>query len=117
MESALWQELESFVRTETGISRKAVLTAETRLTDDLDLTGDDAEEFMEKFFIRFRVELGDFQFDRYFVGEGSGLILLLLTLLSRKRREALTRVPLTLGMLLNAAGMGRWESAKLEQSI
>ena len=48
--------------------------------------------------------------------EGSGLLLMLVTALSRKRRKALDRIPITVGMLVTAAGLGKWDSAKVESS-
>ena len=46
--------------------------------------------------------------------EGSGLLLMLVTALSRKRRKALDRIPITVGMLVTAARLGTWDSAKVE---
>jgi len=106
--------VEEFVRERTGVGKRKQITAATRLEDDLDLTGVEAEVFMEKFFDTFKVDVGDFSFDRYFVNEGSGLILSIVTRLSRKRRDALHRVPITVGMLAGAAAAGRWNSHVLE---
>lgn len=106
--------IEEFVRTRTGISQRKQINAQTKLTDDLDLTGIEAETFMKKFFDAFNVDVGDFGFDRYFVNEGSGLILSLVTVLFRKKHGALERVPITVGMLADAAALGRWDSASLE---
>ncbi|MBN3806731.1 DUF1493 family protein [Paraburkholderia sp. Ac-20336] len=106
--------IEEFVRARTGISQRKQITAQTKLTDDLDLTGIEAETFMKKFFDAFNVDVGDFSFDRYFVNEGSGLILSLVTVLFRKKHGALERVPITVGMLADAAALGRWDSASLE---
>ncbi|MBU9210899.1 MULTISPECIES: DUF1493 family protein [Burkholderiaceae] len=107
--------VEEFVRARTGVGTRRQITAATRLEDDLDLSGVEAEAFMEKFFDRFKVEVGDFSFDRYFVNEGSGLILSIVTRLSRKKRDALHRVPITVGMLAEAAAAGRWDSLALER--
>ncbi|WP_167759994.1 DUF1493 family protein [Paraburkholderia pallida] len=106
--------LVDFVRATTGASKRKPITADTKLEDDLGVSGIEAEAFMEKFFDAFKVDIGDFSFDRYFVNEGSGIILSLITLLSRKRREALTRVPVTVGMLADAVASGRWDSQALE---
>jgi hypothetical protein len=107
--------VEAFVRERTGHSKRTPITAETRLEDDLDLTGIEAENFMDSFFAVYEVESGDYRFDRYFVGEGSGLILSLVTLLSKKRRDALKRVPITVGMLADAAERRRWISSEIER--
>lgn len=111
-----WNEVESFVRTKVGVSRRSTLTPATRLEDDLDLTGDDAAGFMASFFADFGVDAGDFDFNRYFVTEGSGLLLMLFTALSTKRRAGLRRVPLTVGMLVDAAERRRWDCRELEKS-
>lgn len=114
MNDPLWDEVESFVRSERGLSKRKVITPTTTLEDDLGITGIEGEMFMEAFFDRFKVDEGDFASERYFMDEGSGLLLMLVTALSRKRREALVRVPLTLSMLVAAARLGRWDSAKIE---
>ncbi|NRO99393.1 DUF1493 family protein [Paraburkholderia sp. NMBU_R16] len=78
------------------------------------LPGAYGEMFMEAFFARFKVDEGDFEAGRYFMDEGSGLLLMLVTALSRKRRKALDRVPITVGMLVTAANLGKRDSAKVE---
>lgn len=45
-----------------------------------------------------------------------GLLLMLVTALSRKRRKALDRVPITVRMLVTAVSLGKWDSAKVENS-
>jgi hypothetical protein len=43
---------------------------------------------------------------------------MVVTAWSRRRwRKALERVPLTIGMLIAAANLGRWDSAKMEQMV
>jgi hypothetical protein len=51
----LLEEVESFVRTERGLSKSKVITAATTLEDDLGITGIEGEMFMEAFFARFKV--------------------------------------------------------------
>lgn len=36
------------------------------------------------------------------------------TALSRKRRKALDRIPITVDMLVTAANLGKWDCAKVE---
>jgi hypothetical protein len=110
----LLEEVESFVRKERGLSKSKVITTATTLEDDLGITGIEGEMFMEAFFARFKVDEGDFASSRYFMDEGSGLLLMLVTALSRKRRKALDRIPITVGMLVTAARLGKWDSAKVE---
>ncbi|MBF3831155.1 DUF1493 family protein [Burkholderia pseudomallei] len=114
MNDPLLEEVESFVRRERGLSKSKVITTATTLEDDLGITGIEGEMFMEAFFAKFKVDEGDFASGRYFNDEGSGLLLMLVTALSKKRRAALERVPLTVGMLASAARLGRWDSARIE---
>jgi hypothetical protein len=76
----------------------------------------EGEMFMEAFFAHFKVDEGDFASGRYFMDEGSGVLLMLVTALSPKRRKALDRIPITVGMLVAAAGLGKWNAAKVENS-
>lgn len=115
MSDPLLEEVESFVCRERGL-KDQVITPATTLEDDLGITGIEGEMFMEAFFTRFRVAEGDFASGRYFMDEGSGLLLMLVTALSKKRRRALDRVPLTVGMLVTAVRLGRWDSAKVEKA-
>src|SRR6476659_5859039 len=98
MSDPLLEEVVSFVRRERGLSKNKVIAPVTTLEDDLGITGIEGEMFMEAFFARFKVDEGDFASGRYFMDERSGLLLMLVTALSRKRRKALDRVPLTVGM-------------------
>lgn len=116
MSDPLLEEVESFVRSERGLSKSKAITPATTLEDDLGITGIEGEMFMEAFFARFKVEEGDFASGRYFIDEGSGLLLMLITALSKKRRKALDRVPLTVGMLVTAARLGRWDTEKVEET-
>ena len=113
--SLLLDEVESFVRRERGLSKNKVITPATTLEDDLGITGIEGEMFMEAFFTHFKVDEGDFASGRYFMDEGSGLLLMLVTALSKKRRKALDRIPITVGMLVTAARLGRWDSEKVEK--
>jgi hypothetical protein len=117
MTKVLWDDIESFIRIERGLRKNKELTPSTRLEDDLGISGIEGEMFMQAFFSRFKVDEGDFASGRYFMDEGSGLLLMVVTALSRKRRKALERVPLTIGMLTAAANLGRWDSAKIEQML
>jgi Protein of unknown function (DUF1493) len=110
----LLEEVESFVRKERGLSKSKVITTATTLEDDLGITGIEGGMFMEAFFARFKVDERDFASSRYFMDEGSGLLLMLVTPLSRKRRKALDRIHITVGMLVTAASLGKWDSAKVE---
>ncbi|MGY6258084.1 DUF1493 family protein [Paraburkholderia caledonica] len=113
MKAYLWFEVERFVRTASVVSAHKPITPQTRLQDDLGITGDNAGNFMDLFFLRFQVDPGDYRTGRYFRGGASGLRLLLAPFTGRRSEER-RRVPLTVGMLASAARQGRWESLKLE---
>lgn len=110
-------EIEDFIRKEAGIFPSKKINPSTTIEDDLGITGDDAVDFMEKFFDRFNVDYQGFDFQRYFNGEGfSPLKLLLLPLPSfrRKFQKEVAKVPLTLGMLAKAVELKRWDAEKIE---
>ena len=77
MKAYIWFDVERFVRTESGASRHKPITPHTRLEDDLGITRDRAGDFMDRFFVRFEVDLGDYRTGRYFRGRASGLRMLL----------------------------------------
>lgn len=70
MKRNLVAELEDFARRESGVFPSKILNQLTTIEDDLQITGDDAVDFMEKFFDKFEVDYEAFDFQRYFNGEG-----------------------------------------------
>lgn len=76
MENVRWDEIEVFVRAEVGLGKSTPLSAATRLWEDLGQTGDEADDFMGRFFERFSADAGDFDFHRYFLMKGEGGLLL-----------------------------------------
>ena len=114
MNSNSWSELEGFVRRESGAFPGKILGRETSLEDDLDTTGDDSDIFMEKFFEYFSVDVGDFDIDRYFLGEGGGLLSLLVNKI--KRNDIKNKTPLTLKMLEKSIELRRWDTDLIENS-
>ncbi|WP_321968053.1 DUF1493 family protein [Burkholderia cepacia] len=114
MNNSFWDELKQFVARNADIGIKKSLTRSTLVERDLDITGDDAIDFMNKFFNNFCVQTGDFSFERYFSGEGFNLIDIVLMLISKKARMKYHKVPLTLGMLHQAIVDGRWDCGRLE---
>lgn len=117
MRNITWEELEAWVRKENGTSPKKALTRATELNKDLDVTGDDAVDFMQHFFDAFSIDHGDYSFDRYFVAEGFSPVELILLLVSKKKRASYDRPPVTLGMLHQAALDGRWNCTRLESLL
>lgn len=110
MENISWSELDAFVRKEVGLRETKVLSPATRLWEDLGQTGDDANEFMGRFFERFAVDTGDFDFHRYFLMEGEGPLYSLFRRLILRKRQSRKREPVTLAMLHRAALDRKWDS-------
>lgn len=114
MNNLTWEHVEAWIRQKHGTSPRKKLVRTTTLTGDMHLTGDEATDFMEQFFARFSIEYGDYNADRYFLGEGFNLVEVIHMALSKKKRAKYERTPLTLRMLYQAALEGRWNCARLE---
>jgi hypothetical protein len=124
-----WEALIAFTRREIPwAGKREPLAASTRILHDLRIDGDDAVEFMEKFFATFNVaNVENFPVHRYFGPEGTaavplGIIPALVASLCRYvfRRPSATHTddhPLTLGMLLEAMRVGRWNTEDIERSL
>ncbi|WP_090328014.1 DUF1493 family protein [Duganella sp. CF517] len=117
MKNYIWNELENFVRKEVGVFPAKILKRDTSLEDDLDVTGDDSDIFMEKFFGHFQVNVGDFDIDRYFSGEGGGLLGMLTKAILLKNAGKPNKIPLTLGMLEKAIVLKIWDTKQIESGI
>ncbi|RDJ99634.1 DUF1493 family protein [Paraburkholderia lacunae] len=113
MTSTTWLELELFIRSETGIRSSKSVKPSDSLENDLDITGDEADDFMGKFFEKFKVEHGDYDFQRYFSEEGFNLFAIIAMPFSKKKREKYDKEPLTVAMLERAIKLGVWDSKKL----
>jgi hypothetical protein len=114
MKNYTWDDLESFVRKEACLSPKKAITPESTVIDDLGQQGDDADEFMQHFFEVFRLDRGDYDFHRYFLMEGEGILYHFLMKLLRKP-HSFKRETMTVGMLHQALIDGKWDSAALSQ--
>lgn len=66
MSDALLNEITDLVKQHTGAK---TVTAETRLYSDLGMTGDDAEEFLKAFIVKFEPDMGGLVWQRYFDDE------------------------------------------------
>ncbi|MFM0230353.1 DUF1493 family protein [Paraburkholderia sediminicola] len=111
-----WEDLESFIRKEACISPKKSITQESSVEDDLGQQGDDADEFMQRFFEVFGVERGDYDFHRYFLMEGEGILYHLLMKL-RGKPHTFKRETLTVGMLYRSMVDGRWDATSLSRLV
>jgi hypothetical protein len=86
--------------------RRDQLQAETRLEEDLGMTGLDAAEFLESFAREFGVDLAGIEFHKHF-GPECGPLLFCPGWL-REEMEDLGLYPVTIGHLVNIAAAGRW---------
>lgn len=87
MDNETCLELESLIRDRTGLKTSRPIKPSNRLEDDLGLTGDEADDFMGKFFERFPVQPGDYAFTRYFSEEGFNLFEIVTMPFSKKTAE------------------------------
>lgn len=108
MTDATLAALTAFIRQSTGLSEGRRISRTDSLERDLDLTGDEAFEFMEKFLEHFGIDRGDYAFQRYFCAEGFNLLEILAMPFSRKIRQRYEKTPLTIGTLERAIELGAW---------
>lgn len=113
MSAENWNKLEAFIRKETGISPKKAVNADTDVVYDLGQEGDEADEFMQKFFREFGISTGDYDFHRYFLMEGEGMLYHLVKQYLFRKPHTLKRRKLTVGMLFKALEDKEWDSARL----
>jgi len=113
--SRSWESLESFIRKEAGVSSKKPIDADMSVVYDLGQEGDEASDFMERFFEAFGIEEGDYDFHRYFFMEGEGLFYHLVQKYIFRNPHSTKREPLTVGMLHDAMMRGTWDSETLRQ--
>ena len=101
------------------MSPKKPLNLTDTLEDDLGVTGDDADDFMDTFSKRFNVESGDFDFHRYFEMEGFSVWPFSIFTNWLHRRWGIKkyeqREPLTVAMLQHAIDLGVWDSQRLKE--
>ncbi|HEV7382412.1 MAG TPA: DUF1493 family protein [Dyadobacter sp.] len=78
---------------------------DTRLSRDLDIEGDDAVDFFEKFEDEFKVDLSNLNLDIYFHGEGVDPLDLIVGLFKSNRKETIT-----VRDLVECVESGQWVS-------
>jgi hypothetical protein len=88
------------------------LRADTRLEEELGMTGDDAAEFLEAFAETFDVDLTGIEFHRHFGPECGGPILFCSRELTEEMKD-LGKYPVTVGHLVEVAALKRWSCAPL----
>jgi hypothetical protein len=104
----VFEKLRKFVESEIPAPRPPSLSRQTELLSNLKMAEEDAEDFLSKWFELNNIDVGDFQFSRYFPSEG-------LWLLPRLKKSSKS-VPISLGMLELATKMQRWDSKVLEHA-
>ena len=89
---------------------KSGLTRETRISEDLRIEGDDADQLMQEFSSEFNVDLSDFEFEKYFMHEGFNPIGFswLIRKLRGDKIPKKSSVPIRLGDLERAMNAGKW---------
>ncbi len=118
MADEIWNRLEAFAREELGrpiLGGPLKLTPDSRLEQDLRLTGLDAVQFIDKWAETFSVQAQGFPYDRYFGPDNVDVIRSVLGVFSKRFRDP-ELVPLTLGMLAEAMRRGRWDTVEIEAS-
>ena len=110
MELYSWDDLVRFIRKEACVSERKPISESTTVSGDLGQEGDDADIFMERFFERFDIGRGDYDFSRYFLMEGEGVFYHLLRKFILRKPHSFDREVLTVGMLYRALSAGRWDA-------
>ncbi|PTB20451.1 acyl carrier protein [Trinickia symbiotica] len=119
MTDSTWNQLEAFARKELGrplFGGQLKLTPDSRLEEDLRLTGVDAVEFIDKWAETFGIEAQGFPYNRYFGPDSLDVIKSVLGLFSKRFRDP-PLVSLTLGMLAEAMRRGRWNTTEIEAIV
>jgi hypothetical protein len=99
----LLEEIKNFIVAQGWERDENKLNANTRISEDLGLEGDDADDFMQAFSKKFNVDLANFNFDEYFASEGFDPFRLLAYLIGIKKYKSIT-----LSDLERAARNKRW---------
>jgi len=66
----VFEKLKEFIEQEIPVPRIHNLYRQTELLGDLRMVEEDAKEFLSKWFAMLDIDLGDFEFSRYFPSEG-----------------------------------------------
>lgn len=111
-------DLKSFIRNEIGLPDGKTIHPSDIIESDYGSTGDDADHFMNRFFHRFSISRGDYDFHRYFEVERSGLSI---PFFEKWYMRKILKIPdyvreqLTVEMLQWAMDFGRWDSEYLKE--
>jgi hypothetical protein len=116
MTDSYWTQLEAFAREELGrplFGGPLKLTPDSRIEEDLRLTGLDAIEFIDKWAETFHIRVECFPYSRYFGPDSLDVIQAVLSVFLKRFRDP-PLVPITLGMLAEAMRRGYWDTAEIE---
>lgn len=118
MVDTTWERLEAFAREQLGrpiLGGPLKLGRDSRMEEDLRVTGIDAIEFIDKWAETFSVDVESFPYKRYFGPDTLDVVRSVLGLFSSRYRDP-PLVPLTLGMLEEAMRLGRWDADVIERA-
>jgi Protein of unknown function (DUF1493) len=101
----LLRELMNFVAGKTGYDVNKI-KMDTKINFDVRIDGDDADEFMQNFAREFKVNLSDFEFNKYFSNEGADPIVSFFIFIFKRKRRLL--LPLYIRDLYNSILAGHW---------
>ncbi len=104
MNDEIFNRLQKFVVEESCVDDE-VITRETKIQDDLGVSGDDAVEFIMAYSKVFNVDVSQFMAADYFDGEGIDIVGSIIRVVTGDRR--VPRKVLTVGHLEKAAIAGR----------
>ncbi len=99
MNDKIFNDIKSFVE-EVRWKYPFELQRETRLEQDLGITGDEAYEFIDAFSKQFGIDVTNFRFDNYFELEGDWILPAFVSFFRGKKKEE--KMVLTLGELEKA---------------
>ena len=97
-------ELNTFIIKQAIVNNKAI-TRETKIEDDLGVTGDDSDEFLIAFGKEFNVDVSKFPIGNYFGDEGDQILPAIIRMFTGKKKRQTKK--LTIGHLEKAVMAGR----------
>ena len=80
------------------------VTEDTQINNDLGVMGIDADEALESFSVKFKVDMDAFPYEEYFLDE-LGLLYMYYKFFDKKK---LLKKPLTVGHMVKVAEKGTW---------
>lgn len=104
-----FERLNKFIISERGKYRKP-FSEKTTLEKDLGITGDDADDFMDAFFLEFNINYESFELGKYFHSEGLDLFFVgtMIRKLTGAKRLNNPIYDITLGDLMRSIELRKW---------